>query len=105
MAKKPSAKNKNTQPAREPQPPKKAVRELPTVISEEDRLTLMVAVREVEAAIAREQLSSMRLQQVAASREGAQNQLSRLTSGANAKYNVVPGKDAIDVVSGQIKRG
>ena len=105
MAKKTSSKKKKAPAKKGPTAPKKAARTLPTEIAEEDRLTLMVAVREVEAALAREQLSAMRLQQVSGAREGAQSQLSRLTSNANAKYNVVPGKDSIDVASGQIKRG
>jgi len=86
-------------------PKKNTERSLPSEVEKDDLLMIHLAVKNVEIAQLREELSKLRAAQGETLLEQARKQLSLLGEQANEKYGLTPGSDSYDLNTGVIKRG
>jgi len=99
MAKKETkAKKKNTKAEK--------TEELPTELSQEDRLVLQIVLKDYENASLQAQLHQVRAQQFQAQAEAAQQKVREINQQINNKYNLSGDNgDKIDPNTGAITRG
>ena len=100
------ATKKKAAPKKKPAP-KKAK---PTASPEEkadpvDILTLQVASKSLEAAELKLQLAQASIEKLQIEKQTMEEQMKRLISQANEKYQLTAGKDRLDLSTGAITRG
>lgn len=96
---------KKTKKAMKTTSKKKTETTLPEALSQEDVLRVQLALKEVETANLRAQLSQVALERAASNQERAKQMLGALNAQLNEIYSVVVGKDKIDPETGAITRG
>jgi hypothetical protein len=80
--------------------------ELPTELSQEDRLVLQIVVRDFENANLQAQLHQVRAQQFQAQAEKAQQKVREINAQINEKYGLSSERgDRVEVTTGTITRG
>ncbi len=101
----PAKKTKSKSKSKKTTSKKKGAATLPEALSSEDVLRVQLALKEVEAAVLRAQLTQVAAERAVVTREKAQQLLGDLNARLNEQYSVTVGKDRIDPETGTITRG
>jgi hypothetical protein len=91
-------KKKKSSPAEEPT-------KAPEQVEKEDLLILQIAATSRENFTLKVQLTQANLEKLTREQEAAHKQYQRVIQQANEKYNLVAGKDTLDINTGVITRG